>query len=119
MLIKAKKSLTAILIYANIYEIKQIIANKEYYMDEKFFYTLNALREQFGGRLEIETKEMLSVIGMHFTTLSRKIKMGETHQIPHYRLSGSGKGQKSCGRYKWPIYDLAVFLTQDNHKAAS
>ena len=87
-------------------------------MEDKFIYTLNSLKEQFNGRLEIETKEMLNLVGMHAATLSRRIRYGETHLIPKYRVSGTGKGKKSCGRYRWPIYDLAVFLTQDQSVSA-
>lgn len=88
-------------------------------MQDKFTFTLNHLKEQFNNRLEINTKEVLEVLNLNAATLSNRIKMGETYLLPKFRLSGTGKGQKSCGRYRWPIYDLAVFLTQDNQKAAS
>lgn len=106
------------LIFAKIQVIKRINANKGDIMEDKFKFTLNVLNEQFGGRLEIDTKEMLSVIDMHITTLSRHIKKGDTNLLPKYRQSGIGKGQKTCGKYKWPIYDLAVFLTQDQSVSA-
>ena len=82
-------------------------------MEDKFTFTLNYLKERFGGRLEIDTKEVTEVLNTTQATLSRHMKHGETYLLPKYRLSGTGKGQKTCGRYRWPIYDLAVFLTQD------
>lgn len=87
-------------------------------MQDRFNFTLNYLKEQFSNRLEINTKEVLQVLNLNAATLSRRIKHGETHLIPRYRLSGTGTGQKTCGRYRWAIYDLAVFLTQDNSISA-
>jgi len=85
---------------------------------DKFNYTLNHLKEQFGGRLEIDTKDVAKALDVNESTIWRRLKYGETHLLPNHRPSGSGKGQKSCGRYKWPIYDLAVFLTQDQSVSA-
>ena len=87
-------------------------------MQDRFNFTLNHLKEQFDNRLEIDTKEVVEVLNINAATLSKRIKHGETHLIPKYRQSGTGKGQKSCGRYRWPIYDLAVFLTQDQSVSA-
>lgn len=87
-------------------------------MEDRFIFTLNHLKEQFNNRLEIDTKDVAKALDINESTIWRRMKYGEIHLLPKFRLSGGGKGQKSCGRYKWPIYDLAIFLTQDIRSAS-
>lgn len=87
-------------------------------MEDRFNFTINHLKMRFNDRLEIDTKEVVEILGITICTLSRRMKYGETHLIPKYRISGDGRGKKSCGKYKWPIYDLAIFLTQDIRSAS-
>lgn len=86
-------------------------------MQDRFTYTLNHLKEQFNNRLEIDTKEVSKVLDINESTLWRRMKYGETHLLPKYRISGPTMTRKP-GKYKWPIYDLAVFLTQDQSVSA-